>query len=139
MGPFRQMDAMGLDFLRGQVKARDAAAPALLTAAHESFYRTLNSGPRQLTLEGDYVPVEPVPGTIDLPALHVTGKALETSADAAIVDIGHGVLLLEFRAKMNTPIPAPSPQAPTSVPSRTRCRRVSGRNSRQGSTPSSKG
>ena len=102
MGPFAQIDAMGIEFLREQVRARGVETPALLAAAREGCYRQLNSGPRQITLEGEYVPVEPVAGLINLPTLHTTGKVVQDNESAALLDVGDGVLLLEFRAKMNT-------------------------------------
>ncbi len=101
-GPFRQVDAIGVDFLRGQVEARGVAMPPLLSVAREGCYRQPHSGLRQLTLSGEYVPIEAVPGLIDLEALHGNGKVLESNDAAALADIGDGVLLLEFRAKMNT-------------------------------------
>ena len=102
MGPFRQMDAIGLDFLRGGFERHGLAEPVLLRTAQESFYRELSSGPRQLTLSGDYAPIEEIPGHIDLPLVHVRTGVVERNDGAAILDLGDGVLLLEFRAKMNT-------------------------------------
>lgn len=102
MGPFRQMDAMGLDFLRTTLSSSGRPVPPLLSKAQEGFYRQLNSGLRQLTTAGEYAPIEPIPGLIDLPALHLNGKARDTNDGAALLDLGDGVLLLEFRAKMNT-------------------------------------
>lgn len=102
MGPFRQMDALGLDFIRSALGAASRPVPKLLSVAHEGFYRQLHSGTRQLTAAGDYAPIEPVPGLIDLPALHLNGKAVESNDGAALLDLGDGVLLLEFRGKMNT-------------------------------------
>ena len=102
MGPFRQMDAMGLDFLKSSFAQSKKREPALLASAQEAFYRQLNSGPRQLTFAGGYAPIEAIPGHIDLAALHATGKATATNDDAALLDLGDGVLLLEFRGKMNT-------------------------------------
>jgi 3-hydroxyacyl-CoA dehydrogenase len=93
---------MGVDFLRAQVAARRIAVPALLDSAREGFYRQLNSGPRQLTPVGGYAPVEDAPGLLDLPALQRAGKTLASNGAAALYDTGDGVLLLEFRAKMNT-------------------------------------
>lgn len=101
-GPFRQMNALGLDFLRRSFAAASRPTPPLLAVAHEAFHRQLNSGPRQLTLNGTYAPIEPVPDLINLPALHEAGSVLESNAGAALLNLGDGVLLLEFRGKMNT-------------------------------------
>lgn len=102
MGPFRQVDAIGVDFLKEAFTQSRRGVPPLLGAAREGFYRELNSGRRQLTLDGQYVPIEPVADLLDLAALHTTGKGVSRNPDAALVDIGEGVLLLEFRGKMNT-------------------------------------
>lgn len=102
LGPFRQFDAMGLDFIRGALATAGKPEPALLKLAREGFYRELNSGTRQLTLAGEYAPVEPVPGLIDLQHVQARTGEVFADADAALLDLGDGVLLLEFRGKMNT-------------------------------------
>ena len=101
-GPFRQMDAIGLDFVRAGFAQRGWSEPPLLRKARESFYRDLNSGPRHLSFAGDYAPIEPIPSHIDLPLIHVRNGSVESNDQAAILDLGDGVLLLEFRGKMNT-------------------------------------
>lgn len=102
IGPYRQLDALGLDFVRSGLAQRGLPEPVLLRKAQESFYRDLSSGPRHLTFVGDYAPVEGIPGHIDLPLVALRTGALERNEGAAIIDLGNGVLLLEFRAKMNT-------------------------------------
>ena len=101
-GPFRQMNALGLDFLRTSFAASSRPTPPLLAVAHEAFHRQLNSGPRQITLNGTYAPIEPVPDLLDLPALHEAGSVVDSNGGAALLNLGDGVLLLEFRGKMNT-------------------------------------
>lgn len=102
MGPYRQMDALGLDFVRAGLAQRGLAEPMLLRKAQESFYRDLSSGPRHLTFVGDYAPIEGIPGHIDLPLVALRSGTLERNEGAALLDLGDGVLLLEFRGKMNT-------------------------------------
>ena len=102
LGPFRVLDALGLDFVRSGFAQRGFAEPLLLRKAQESFYRDLSSGPRHLTFAGDYAPIEPIPGHIDLALVHVRTGAVEKNDAAALLDLGDGVLLLEFRGKMNT-------------------------------------
>lgn len=101
-GPFRQFDAMGVDYLRSAFVAAAKPEPPLLHAAHEGFYRELNSGLRQLTLAGEYIPVEEIPGHIDPPGVRLRTGEMDSNEDAALLDVGDGVLLLEFRGKMNT-------------------------------------
>jgi 3-hydroxyacyl-CoA dehydrogenase len=101
VGPFRQLDALGMAFLRGQFAERKLPEPPLLKVAQEGFYRELGSGPRQITLAGAYVPIEPVPDQLELGLIkQFTGSVAEND-EASLLDIGHGVLLLEFHGKMN--------------------------------------
>jgi 3-hydroxyacyl-CoA dehydrogenase len=102
LGPFRQMDALGMDFLRRGSESLGMAEPALLRTARESFYRAMSSGERQLTFTGEYAPIEPVPGHIDLDLVRQRTGTVEMNDDAALLDLGDGVLLLESRTKMNT-------------------------------------
>lgn len=102
MGPYRMFDALGLDWLRGAFAQRELAEPPLLREARESFYRTLGNGRRQLTLKGEYVPIEPIAGHIELDAVRQRLGPVARNDDASILDIGDGVLLVEFHGKMNT-------------------------------------
>jgi 3-hydroxyacyl-CoA dehydrogenase len=101
-GPFKQMDALGLEFLRGGFGALGFGEPPLLRTAQESFYRRPGNGERYLTFVGQYSPVEELAGHLSLDALRLRNRVMETSPDAALYDVGEGVLLLEFRSKMNS-------------------------------------
>jgi 3-hydroxyacyl-CoA dehydrogenase len=96
------MDALGMDFLRRGIASLGLAEPALLSTARESFYRAMSSGERQLTFTGEYAPIEPIAGHIDLNLVRQRTGAVESNDDAALLDLGDGVLLLESRTKMNT-------------------------------------
>lgn len=102
-GPFRQMDALGHDFLREGFARLGFTIPSLLGAAKDgAFYRRDGGGWSHLTDAGSYVPVPPVPGQIALDTVRLdTGAIVESSGDANLLDIGDGVLLLEARTKMN--------------------------------------
>jgi 3-hydroxyacyl-CoA dehydrogenase len=101
IGPYRVFDALGLEFLRGAI-GRGRPLPRLLTSAREGFYRTLGSGPRQLSFAGDYAPIEPVPGHLDIALIKKRLGPAASNADASVLDVGDGVLLLEFHGKLNT-------------------------------------
>jgi 3-hydroxyacyl-CoA dehydrogenase len=101
-GPFKQMDALGLEFLRNGFSALGLGEPPLLRTAQESFYRRPGNGERYLTFVGQYSPVEELAGHLSLDALRLRNRVMEASADAALYDAGEGVLLLEFRSKMNS-------------------------------------
>ena len=101
-GPFKQMDLLGLDFLRDGFKRLGLDEPSMLARAQGSFYK--ESGKETLALEpsGGYSPVPELPGTIHLASQRRWKRILETSNDATLVDVGDGVAVLEFHSKMNT-------------------------------------
>ena len=101
-GPFKQMDALGLEFLRGGFLTLGLGEPPLLRTAQESFYRRPGNGERYLTFVGQYSPVDELAGHLSLDALRLRNRVMEQSQDAALYDVGEGVLLLEFRSKMNS-------------------------------------
>jgi len=101
-GPFKQMDALGLEFLRGGFGVLGLDEPPLLRTAQESFYRRPGNGERYLTFAGQYSPVDELAGHLSLDALRLRNRMVEASPDAAMYDVGDGVLLLEFRSKMNS-------------------------------------
>lgn len=102
MGPYRQFDAIGVDYLRRAFKDLGMGEPRLLEKVREGFYRELNSGPRQLTFTGEYAPIEAIPGHIELDLVRTRIGTVAEIPDASVLDLGDGVLLLEFRGKMNT-------------------------------------
>ena len=101
-GPFKQMDAMGLEFLRGGFGALGLDEPTLLRTAQESFYRRPSNGERYLTFAGQYSPIDELAGHLSIDALRLRNRMMEASPDAAVYDVGDGILLLEFRSKMNS-------------------------------------
>jgi len=101
-GPFKQMDALGLEFLRGGFGVLGLDEPTLLRTAQESFYRRPGNGERYLTFAGQYSPVDEMAGHLSLDALRLRNRVVEATQDAALYDVGEGVLLLEFRSKMNS-------------------------------------
>lgn len=97
-GPFRIMDALGLDWLGQEFAARGMSIPMLLTRANGSFYRD----GEYLTFEGHYEPVPDIPGRISLAALASSGRVLEDNGLSRLIDLGDGVACFEFRSKMNS-------------------------------------
>lgn len=99
-GPFKQMDMLGLPFVREGIAKLKLAEPALLQKAKGGFYT--DNGAKVLNLDGSYGPVWEIPGSIALARLHAQKKVLQHSDDASLVDLGDGVACLEFHSKMNT-------------------------------------
>ena len=95
-GPFKQMDMLGLDWVRDGLTRSGLKIPTLLAKAKESFY--VDGGARVLRFDGalDAVPERSL-------AVQRTGKrVVESNADASLIDLGDGVACLEFHSKMNT-------------------------------------
>ena len=51
---------------------------------------------------GDYRPLEDRPGILVLPSLKARQKEIKRNAGASLIDLGDGVVCLEFHSKMNT-------------------------------------
>ena len=102
IGPFRVMDLLGSDWLKFQFNQRGLDEPMLLTGARLSFYRAADGPEGFVGNDGQYAPVPALPGAISLAALKRAKQVVEATADASLVDIGDGVLCLEFHSKMNT-------------------------------------
>jgi len=89
------MEADGLD-VAGWVKE-------MLAAGHETFYRYENGLPAEYydLAAKDYRPLPDDPRKISIAKLRAGGKELKRNDSASILDLGDGVLLLEFHSKMN--------------------------------------
>jgi len=99
-GPFKQMDMLGLPFLRSSFKAAKLSEPKLLTRAQSRFYSL--DGARVLRLSGKPSPVTPIDGALAVSSLGGPKRVLFENADARVLNLGDGVACLEFRSKMNT-------------------------------------
>jgi 3-hydroxyacyl-CoA dehydrogenase len=102
IGPFKQMDLLGLDFLKTGFARLGLDTPAMLTRAKDAFHHEAGAELLYLSNDGGYVRVPETAGTIHLSAQKRWRRVLETSNDATLVDIGDGVAVLEFHSKMNT-------------------------------------
>ena len=101
-GPFQQMDALGHDFLREGFAKLGLPVPSLLEQAHGAFYTSHGGAWQQLGFDGRHAPVTDVEGAVRAASLRTRGAVLDQSPDGALLDMGDGVALLEFRGKMNT-------------------------------------
>lgn len=104
VGPFKQMDLLGLEFLRSGFAQLGLDEPALLREATDGFYSA--DGTRALSLRGGYEEIKRDPSEIRLAEFHTPRnrerRVIEDSDDASLVDVGQGVAVLEFHSKMNT-------------------------------------
>lgn len=97
-GPFKNMDAVGLDNLRQGFAELGLSEPALLTKAQGSFYKNGT----YLGFDGQYHPIPAEEGVMRLAKIKSAGKTLLESKEYALLDLGDGVALFENRAKMGT-------------------------------------
>lgn len=103
LGPFRAMDAIGLGRLRRMIAQAGREVPPLLAGAGRAFYAMRAKGEVIPALDGGKrVPVPPVPGQISLAMLRRQQQVVHENPEARLVDLGDGVLCLEFCGKMNT-------------------------------------
>ncbi|MBI2795201.1 MAG: 3-hydroxyacyl-CoA dehydrogenase/enoyl-CoA hydratase family protein [Gemmatimonadetes bacterium] len=101
-GPYRVMDMLGADWLRFMCVQMNLDEPSILAQVRGSFYKTEKGVEYHLGNDGAYAPVPAVPGALSLAATRRAGGIVEQSKDATLVDLGDGVLCLEFTSKMNT-------------------------------------
>ena len=102
LGPFEQMDAVGLDRVRALLAEFGFGEPELLAKAEGHFYKAQEGEKRYLAFDGSYQPVVPVPGALVVAEAKSEGRVVKENKEASLVDIGDGVLLLEFHSKVNT-------------------------------------
>ena len=97
-GPFKNMDAVGLDNLKRGFAEMGLSQPELLKKADGSFYRD----GKYLGFDGQYHPMPRQEDVIRLANLKSEGQTLLESKEYALLDLGDGVALFENRAKMGT-------------------------------------
>lgn len=103
IGPFKAMDAFGLDWLRSEIQQSGKSVPDLLARAGRGFYAESNGGTTIPSLgDSARIAVPAIPGQLALADLRRAGKVIKENAEARLVDLGDGVVCLEFCGKMNT-------------------------------------
>lgn len=106
LGPFRLLDALGVEAVVERAKAEGRPVPALVTtllaSGRKRFYETEGGRETQFGPKG-VLPVPERPGVIDLGAVKAKGAVAVTKKNpgASLVDLGDGCGLVEFHTKMN--------------------------------------
>jgi 3-hydroxyacyl-CoA dehydrogenase len=105
-GPFRTWDLLGVRETAEKMDAMDIeVAPwvrGMLEAGNETFYKQEDG--RELAynpVEERYEPVREDPMAVSLDRLREEGKEISRNDSASLLDLGDGVLCLEFHAKGN--------------------------------------
>ncbi len=111
LGPFELWDAMGLPETAARVRKEGRPIPAtvekMLASGQTSFYRAADAGGRPRTeyfdlAGGAYREIEPRTGVTVLKDLKRARGVVRKNAGASLIDLGDGVLCLEFHSKMNS-------------------------------------
>jgi 3-hydroxyacyl-CoA dehydrogenase len=106
-GPFRTWDLLGARQAVGQMKSLGIQVAdwveELLATGNESFYRRQEGQDFAYSpVDGTYLPLREDPLAISLDRLRAAGKELRHNDSASLLDLGDGVLCLEFHSKANS-------------------------------------
>src|SRR5674476_1529548 len=110
LGPFELWDALGVPETVERMRREECAIPEnverMLASGARSFYedadRESEPGTRYFDLNaGGYAELEKRPGVTVLGAIKRARGVVKTNPGASLVDLGDGVLCLEFHSKMN--------------------------------------
>jgi 3-hydroxyacyl-CoA dehydrogenase len=106
LGPFEVWDALGFRTVTERLKAESYHLPAWVTALYdagaETIYRREDGTTEVPTAKPGALASVPVdPRVYDFEILREAGKEIRRNANASLLDLGDGVLGLEFHSKMN--------------------------------------
>lgn len=111
LGPFEMWDALGVPETVARMRAEGQPVPAnverMLASGVTSFYQAADRngapGTRYFDLTGGaYGDLKERPGVLALSELRRARGVVKKNPGASLVDLGDGVLCLEFHSKMNT-------------------------------------
>lgn len=100
LGPFELWEAIGFDYVAEKMGPElPENIRRMRASGAESFY-----GPRQYfdVAHGDWQVLEPRPGVLSLSEIKRDFGVVDSNSEASVIDLGDGVLCLEFHSKMNT-------------------------------------
>lgn len=103
LGPFEQWDSIGVGAVAERLEKEGEKVPPLvqemLDKGFESFYKKENGRMYYYDFKTkDYVELQPRPGVIILSDVKEQNKVIKSTSGASLIDIGDGVLCLEFHS-----------------------------------------
>ena len=106
LGIFELWDAIGVEKSVARLRAEQVAIPPLvedlLASGKTSFYTKREGKTCYIDrVSREYKEVEPRPGVLFLKPLKEQNRVIKKNAGASLVDLGDGVVCLEFHSKMN--------------------------------------
>ncbi|UOQ54567.1 3-hydroxyacyl-CoA dehydrogenase/enoyl-CoA hydratase family protein [Hymenobacter cellulosivorans] len=108
LGPFETWDALGvqkgLELAQAHGKNVAPWIEEMLAAGNSTFYKVNEQGVKQFyDLESkSYQTIPGVENFVILDNLRATGKVIWKNAGASVLDLGDGIVNVEFHSKMNT-------------------------------------
>jgi 3-hydroxyacyl-CoA dehydrogenase len=107
LGPFETWDALGvqagIDLAKAAGRTVAPWVTEMLAAGNTTFYKVENGVRKFYDKESQqYQPVSGVENFIILDNLRASGKVLWKNAGASVIDLGDGILNVEFHSKMNS-------------------------------------
>ena len=106
-GPFRTWDLLGVSETVEKMESMNIEVASwvkeMLEAGNDTFYKTENGTHLQFSpVDKEYEPVREDPMYISLDRLRDEGKELASNDSASLLDLGDGILCLEFHSKGNS-------------------------------------
>ncbi|MDE0738756.1 MAG: 3-hydroxyacyl-CoA dehydrogenase/enoyl-CoA hydratase family protein [Planctomycetota bacterium] len=111
LGPFELWDALGVRATADRLEKEGREIPALveelLRGGSHSFYSTAGEGTKRrpsvfVPASRELESIEDRPGVILLDDVRMRSAPLRSNPSASVLDLGEGVLCVEFHSKMNT-------------------------------------
>jgi 3-hydroxyacyl-CoA dehydrogenase len=106
-GVFELCDAVGIENVVDAWKKAGRSTPLLveklLASGKKTFYATCEGARSYFDFaSGAYRDIADKPGVLLLPSLKARNKEIRKNAGASLIDLGEGVVCLEFHSKLNT-------------------------------------
>jgi 3-hydroxyacyl-CoA dehydrogenase len=106
LGPFEQWDAMGVESVAKRLEKEGREIPEIVKQVLQSESKTFYDHDKDFTrryiaMGGQHEPEDERKEMIDLRELKLRNKVVKKNAGSSLIDMGDGVLCLEFHAKMN--------------------------------------
>jgi 3-hydroxyacyl-CoA dehydrogenase len=107
VGPFELFDVVGVEAMAEKWRKENRPVPILveklLGAGRKTFYEKADGVTRYFDLtSGSIKTLAPNAGVILLPSLKAAQREIKKNAGASLIDLGDGVVCLEFHSKMNS-------------------------------------
>ncbi len=111
LGPFELWDALGFEDVCARMEAEQREIPENIIRARMAGAKTLyrhagrdgRPGPQYLDFcKTEYRDIEERPGVLSLPDIKRARGVVKRNPGASLIDLGDGVLCLEFHSKMNS-------------------------------------